>query len=296
MQGMIMHHSQAVEMTELLRTRSRNRNVLALGKRISISQTDEMKYMKQWLRRPWPADSMRAYGPHASHGRDGYGRNVRDADDAGHVDRQSRWQALERASGARFDHLFLTGMIQHHTGALVMVQELFNTAGAGQDNVLFDFATDVDNTQTSGNQHHEGHAEGEEMIAQRIGFVAAFGHFPSLCAGTSRETTVYSNPRAAADDPRVGLKGGLYDAGEAASGLEKIASLPKPPGFAPGNVIPMPANAMPPTARGGRGCRWAATGQSESVRLHQLGSGFQRRTICSLAITTASTPTTSIAR
>src|ERR1700694_3265483 len=49
MQGMIMHHSQAVEMTDLLRTRSHNKDLQALGKRISISQTDEMKYMKQWL-------------------------------------------------------------------------------------------------------------------------------------------------------------------------------------------------------------------------------------------------------
>ena len=49
MQGMIMHHSQAVEMTELLRVRSRNKELLELGKRISISQTDEMKSMKQWL-------------------------------------------------------------------------------------------------------------------------------------------------------------------------------------------------------------------------------------------------------
>lgn len=56
-------------------------------------------------------------------------------------------KALEQARGAAFDHLFLTGMIQHHTGALVMVQDLFDTPGAGQDAVLFDFATDVDNTQ-----------------------------------------------------------------------------------------------------------------------------------------------------
>src|SRR6202166_3549138 len=49
MQGMIMHHSQAVEMTDLLRTRSRNKELQALGKRISISQTDEMQYMRQWL-------------------------------------------------------------------------------------------------------------------------------------------------------------------------------------------------------------------------------------------------------
>src|ERR1700722_7465211 len=49
MQGMIMHHSQAVEMTELLRTRSKDKEVQALGKRISISQTDEMRFMREWL-------------------------------------------------------------------------------------------------------------------------------------------------------------------------------------------------------------------------------------------------------
>ena len=58
-------------------------------------------------------------------------------------------KALAKATGPAFDRLFLTGMIQHHTGALVMVRDLFNTPGAGQDNQLFDFATDVDNTQTA---------------------------------------------------------------------------------------------------------------------------------------------------
>ena len=56
-------------------------------------------------------------------------------------------KALEQARGPVFDHLFLTGMIQHHNGALVMVQDLFDTPGAGQDAILFDFATDIDNTQ-----------------------------------------------------------------------------------------------------------------------------------------------------
>ena len=54
---------------------------------------------------------------------------------------------LAAAKGPIFDHLFLTGMIQHHTGALTMVADLYNTPGAGEDNVLFDFATDIDNTQ-----------------------------------------------------------------------------------------------------------------------------------------------------
>jgi uncharacterized protein (DUF305 family) len=148
MQGMIMHHSQAVEMTELLRTRSRNKDLQALGKRISISQTDEMRYMKQWLEDRGQPASM-------EHGRM---RDMKGMDHMDHTKMASmplmpgmltpqQMKALERATGPAFDHLFLTGMIQHHTGALVMVQDLFDTPGAGQDAVLFDFATDVDNTQ-----------------------------------------------------------------------------------------------------------------------------------------------------
>jgi uncharacterized protein (DUF305 family) len=56
-------------------------------------------------------------------------------------------EALRQAKGAEFDRLFLSGMIQHHNGALVMVKELFDTPGAGQDADLFNFATDADNTQ-----------------------------------------------------------------------------------------------------------------------------------------------------
>jgi uncharacterized protein (DUF305 family) len=148
MQGMIMHHSQAVEMTELLRTRSRNQDLQALGKRISISQTDEMKYMKQWLEDRGQPASME-HG-HMDHMGDMKGMDHMKMDSMplmpGMLTPQ-QMKALERASGPAFDHLFLTGMIQHHTGALIMVQDLFDTPGAGQDAVLFDFATDVDNTQ-----------------------------------------------------------------------------------------------------------------------------------------------------
>jgi hypothetical protein len=55
--------------------------------------------------------------------------------------------------------------------------------------------------------------------------------FPALCAG--QNNSVYTNPRAGSDDPRVGLKAGLYDAGEASFGLQRLISLPKPVGFAP---------------------------------------------------------------
>jgi hypothetical protein len=62
--------------------------------------------------------------------------------------------------------------------------------------------------------------------------VALSVSLPTLCAGQNN-SSVYTNPRAGADDPRVGLKAGLYDAGEASSGMERLISLPKPAGFAP---------------------------------------------------------------
>lgn len=157
MQGMIMHHSQAVEMVDLLRTRSRNKKLQALGNRISISQTDEIKYMKQWLEDRGQPVSM-GHGPMNHSGdmkgmHDMKGMGAMAGMDMGSMPLMpgmltpQQMQALAKANGPSFDHLFLTGMIQHHTGALVMVQDLFDTAGAGQDNVLFDFATDIDNTQ-----------------------------------------------------------------------------------------------------------------------------------------------------
>jgi len=154
MQGMIMHHSQAVDMTALMAARTHNKDLLALGKRISISQTDEIKYMKQWLTdrgkstdMPVPAMDMK--------GMDMKGMDMKAMAAMHHMDMPlmpgmltpQQMAALAKAKGPKFDHLFLTGMIQHHTGALIMVQDLFDTAGAGQDNVLFDFATDIDNTQ-----------------------------------------------------------------------------------------------------------------------------------------------------
>jgi uncharacterized protein (DUF305 family) len=145
MQGMIMHHSQAVEMTELLRTRSHDPEVQALGKRISISQTDEMRFMREWL-----TERGEPISEHAS--MDMAGMDHMDMDMGsmpmmpGMLTKE-QMKALAAATGPAFDHLFLTGMIQHHTGALTMVKDLFRVPGAGQDPRLFDFASDVDNTQ-----------------------------------------------------------------------------------------------------------------------------------------------------
>jgi uncharacterized protein (DUF305 family) len=137
MQGMIHHHAQAVDMVDLLRTRGESKALQALGERMTISQSDEMRYMKQWLQeRGQPA--MMAH-------KMVNGKMVMPAMPGMLTDEQMA--ALEKARGAEFDRLFLTGMIQHHTGALIMVEDLFNVPGAGQDSVLYDFATDIDNTQ-----------------------------------------------------------------------------------------------------------------------------------------------------
>lgn len=151
MQGMIMHHSQAVEMTDLLRTRGASPALQEFGKRISISQTDEIQYMKQWLTdRGQPVEMPMAHDMANMKNMDM--KNMKGMDMSSMplmpgMLSPEQMKALEQAKGPAFDHLFLTGMIQHHTGALVMVQDLFDTPGAGQDAVLFDFATDVDNTQ-----------------------------------------------------------------------------------------------------------------------------------------------------
>jgi uncharacterized protein (DUF305 family) len=158
MQGMIHHHAQAVEMTALMRTRTHNKALLKLGERISISQTDEMQFMRQWLQdrgKQVPTDH--SHMAHMDHSNMNMGSMAMGSMsmDMGSMPMMpgmltpEQMKALAKASGSRFDYLFLTGMIQHHTGALTMVQELFDTPGAGQDNQLFDFATDVDNTQTA---------------------------------------------------------------------------------------------------------------------------------------------------
>lgn len=140
MQDMIMHHAQAVEMTALIESRTQNKELRSLGARISRSQSDEMKFMKQWLavRGEPPSRPM----THA-HGMD---MSKHEMLMPGMLTAQ-QMDALKKAKGAEFDRLFLTGMIQHHNGALIMVKDLFDSAGAGQDAELFNFTTDVDTGQ-----------------------------------------------------------------------------------------------------------------------------------------------------
>jgi uncharacterized protein (DUF305 family) len=141
MQGMIMHHAQAVEMTALIPTHTQNPGIRSLGARISLSQSDEMKFMKRWLAARGQPESM------AMPGMPDMDMNGDPMHAMPGMLTPEQMDALRHASGAKFDYLFLTGMIQHHNGALIMVKDLFDHPGAGQDAELFDFATDADNTQ-----------------------------------------------------------------------------------------------------------------------------------------------------
>jgi len=142
MQGMIMHHQQAVDMVALLRTHGKSPTLRSFGDKISISQTDEIRFMKQWLEMRGKATTMEMDHSHMS------AADMKNMIMPGMLTPE-QMAALTKARGAQFDHLFLTGMIQHHGGALTMVDDLFKTPGAGQDPVLFDFATDIDSTQSA---------------------------------------------------------------------------------------------------------------------------------------------------
>ncbi|HTZ73536.1 MAG TPA: DUF305 domain-containing protein [Candidatus Aquilonibacter sp.] len=141
MQGMIMHHQQAVVMTALIPSHTDNKDVRLLGARISRSQSDEIKMMERWLAVRGQSTSLAMPGmPEMS--KSGGAMPLMPG-----MLSPAQMEALRNAKGAEFDRLFLTGMMQHHNGALIMVKQLFDTAGAGEDADLFNFATDVDTSQ-----------------------------------------------------------------------------------------------------------------------------------------------------
>jgi uncharacterized protein (DUF305 family) len=149
MQGMIVHHAQAVEMTAMIPSHTQNEALRSLGARISSSQSDEIKFMKRWLAargEPISTGMAKMPGMDMSH-ETSPERSLEGMALMPGMLTPRQMEALRKAKGPKFDHLFLVGMIQHHNGALTMVKDLFDTAGAGQDAELFNFATDADNTQ-----------------------------------------------------------------------------------------------------------------------------------------------------
>jgi uncharacterized protein (DUF305 family) len=139
MQGMIHHHAQAVEMVELLKTRTTTPDMKLLGQRIEISQQDEIKMMQHWL----SARGQAAPDPAAMR-MPGMSMPGTAAPMMPGMLTPAEMERLAAAKGPAFDRLFLEGMIKHHGGALTMVHDLFATPGAGQDSEIFAFASDVD--------------------------------------------------------------------------------------------------------------------------------------------------------
>ena len=204
MQDMIPHHHQALVMSRLVPERTNRNELTEVAERIETSQADEIEFMKNWL---------------AERGQDVPDPAEHDAMQMSHdmagMASPEQMAELEAADGAEFDKLFLTLMIEHHEGALTMVEDLLDQSGSAYEPVLFEFTTDITSDQQ---------AEIERMNVMLAGYSA---------------------------DPRVGLAAGLRDADSVALNLTLVAALPKPAGFFdPENPAGLPLEQLIAEAEG----------------------------------------------
>ena len=194
LQGMIVHHEQAILMSSMVGKRTNNPTIVDLADRIDASQEDEISFMEGWLK-----DRDENVPEENEH-------SMMDHHDMGHHDMSmhldmvgmaspKQLKELENSKSTDFDRLFLQLMIAHHDGALEMVKDLKKFSGAAYDPILNEFVSDLVNDQ------------GVEI---------------------ERMNTIAVN---LSDDPRSGLAYGLYTADEAILNLELITSLRKPTGF-----------------------------------------------------------------
>jgi uncharacterized protein (DUF305 family) len=141
--GMIHHHAQAIVMATWAPTHGASADVRTLCGRIINAQLDEIHRMQQWLAdRGQPIVSPRLSRDMSMRDMPGMNMMARDSLMPGMLS-SAQLDTLDRAHGTDFDRLFLTYMIQHHRGAVHMVQQLFSTYGAGQDETIFKIATDI---------------------------------------------------------------------------------------------------------------------------------------------------------
>lgn len=146
MQGMIHHHAQAIKISRWAASHAAGNEVKVLTGRIITSQSDDIAFMRQWLEdRNQSAPTVDSLGnvemDHSQHGAHGALMPGMLSDE--------QLQKLDAARGEEFDYLFLTFMIQHHRGAIDMVRTLFGSHGAGQDETIFKFATEVEVDQST---------------------------------------------------------------------------------------------------------------------------------------------------
>ena len=197
MQGMILHHQQAVEMSELVEERTNNEEVVTIAGKILSSQADEIEFMNGWLSDRGEQTVMVGMDhsgmDHSGHGN--HGHHAMDHSQMAGMATPEQMAELATLEGAAFDKMFLTLMIAHHEGAITMVEDLLEQPGSASDPVLFQFVGDIEADQSS-----------------------EIDRMDTLLAGLSA-------------DPRSGLAVGFADAGEAIMNLRKVVSLPKPAGF-----------------------------------------------------------------
>ena len=144
MSGMIPHHAQAVVLGRWAAERAAREDVRVLAARIVVAQQDEIALIQDWLRargETVPA----ANATHATMMMDGVAHDMLMPG----MLTDDELAQLERTRGAEFDQLFLTYMIRHHQGAITMVDQLFSSQGAAQDETVFRFASDVYADQTT---------------------------------------------------------------------------------------------------------------------------------------------------
>lgn len=171
MQGMIVHHQQAVEMAALVEERTNTPEIIAVAGRIDASQDDEIEFMRGWLADRSEPVEMAGMG-HTDH--------------AGMVGMATaeQMEALAAARGTNFDRYFLQLMVRHHQGAITMVEELHAQRGTAADPVMYEFTSEVVNDQN---------AEIERMNA----FLASLSDDPraTLAAGVFDAGEAISNLR-----------------------------------------------------------------------------------------------------
>lgn len=154
MTGMIGHHGQAIHISKWAASHGASPEVQRLAARIINAQRDEIRTMQMWLAnrlQPVPDPEHAMMGHHDMPGMAMHGMLTPD-----------QLSELDAARGAEFDKLFLRGMIQHHQGAVRMVEELFASNRGGQDELIFKFANDVQVDQRT------EVARMQRMLAERL--------------------------------------------------------------------------------------------------------------------------------
>jgi uncharacterized protein (DUF305 family) len=141
---MIHHHAQAILIAGWAPSHGAGSSLRILAERIAVAQQDEINLMQNWLRdRGLPVEEASPTGMKMKMG------NMEHVMLMPGMLTDAQLKQLDAARGAEFDRLFLTFMIQHHQGAITMVDKLLASYGAAQDETVFRFSTDVVADQTT---------------------------------------------------------------------------------------------------------------------------------------------------